>query len=156
MIPILKSIHVLALVLWIGGMAFMTFVAAPSVFKVLPREQAGDVVGDIFPKYFTLGYVYCLFAILTAIGVYLKEDYWNKPKLLVLGLMLILTFYDGMVVAPRAHAVRTEMKKAEQEEQKKALWGEFVRLHSQSAAINLIVLGLGIAVVITTAYFMRV
>ena len=156
MIPILKSIHVLALALWVGGMAFMTFVAAPSVFKVLPREQAGDVVGDIFPKYFTLGYVYCLLAILTAVGVYLKEDYWNKPKLLVLGLMLILTFYDGMVVAPRAHAVRTEMKKAEQEEQKKALWGEFVRLHSQSAAINLIVLGLGIAVVITTAYFMRV
>ena len=156
MIPILKSIHVLVLALWVGGMAFMTFVAAPSVFKVLPREQAGDVVGDIFPKYFTLGYVYCLLAILTAVGVYLKEDYWNKPKLLVLGLMLILTFYDGMVVAPRAHTVRTEMKKVEQEEQKKALWGEFVRLHSQSAAINLIVLGLGIAVVITTAYFMRV
>ena len=134
----------------------MTFVAAPSVFKVLPREQAGDVVGDIFPKYFTLGYIYCLLAILTAASVYLKEDYWNKPKLLVLGLMLILTFYDGMVVAPRAHAVRTEMKKAEQEEQKKALWGEFVRLHSQSAAINIIVLGLGVAVIITTAYFMRV
>ena len=159
MIPILKSIHVLALALWVGGMAFMTFVAAPSIFKVLPREPAGDVVGDIFPKYFTLGYVYCLLAILTAVGVYLKEDYWNKPKLLVLGLMFILTFYDGLVVAPRAHAVRAEMKKAEQEEQeeqKKALWGEFVRLHSQSAAINIIVLGLGIAVVVTTAYFMRV
>lgn len=156
MIPILKSVHVLVLVLWIGGMAFMTFVAAPSVFKVLPREQAGDVVGDIFPKYFTLGYVYCLIAILTAVGVYLKEDYWNKPKLLVLGFMLILTFYDGLAVAPRAHAVRTEMKKVEEGEQKKALWDEFARLHTQSATINIIVLGLGLAVVITTAYFMRV
>lgn len=152
----LKCVHVLALALWVGGMAFMTFIAAPSIFKVLPREQAGDVVGDIFPKYFTLGCIYCLLAILTAVGVYLKEDYWNKPKLLVLGLMLILTFYDGVVVAPRTHTVRTEMKKAEQGEQKKALWGEFVRLHSQSAVLNIIVLGLGIAVIVTTAYFMRV
>ncbi len=156
MIAALKCIHVLALALWVGGMAFMTFVAAPSIFKVLPREQAGDVVGAIFPKYFTLGYVYCLLAILTAVGVYMKEDYWNKPKLLALGLMLILTFYDGMLVAPRAHAVRAEMKKAEPEEERKALWGEFVRLHSQSAAINLLVLALGIAVVVITAYFMRV
>ncbi|MFQ5957647.1 MAG: DUF4149 domain-containing protein [Candidatus Brocadiales bacterium] len=156
MIAVLKCIHILSLVLWVGGMAFMTFVAAPSIFKVLPREQAGDVVGDIFPKYFTLGYVYCLLTILTAVGIYLKEDYWNKPKLFVLGLMLILSFYDGMAVAPRAHAVRAEMKKAEQEEEKKALWGQFVRLHGQSAALNLIVLALGIAVVVITAYYMRV
>ncbi len=157
MIPLLKCIHILSLVLWVGGMAFMTFVAAPSIFKVLPREQAGDVVGDIVPKYFTLGYVYCLLAIATAVAVYMKEDYWNKPKLFILGLMLILTFYDGMLVAPRAHAVRAEMNKVKEgTDDRKALWDDFVRLHTQSATLNLAILALGISVVIVTAYFMRI
>jgi uncharacterized membrane protein len=157
MIPLLKCIHILSLVLWVGGMAFMTFVAAPSIFKVLPREQAGNVVGDIFPKYFTMGYVYCLLAIATAVAVYMKEDYWNKPKLFILGLMLILTFYDGMLVAPRAHAVRAEMNKMKEEtDDRKALWDDFVRLHTQSATLNLSILALGISVVIVTAYFMRI
>ncbi len=157
MIPLLKCIHILSLVLWVGGMAFMTFVAAPSIFKVLPREQAGNVVGDIFPKYFTMGYLYCLLAMATAVAVYMKEDYWNKPKLFILGLMLILTFYDGMLVAPRAHAVRAEMNKmGEETDDRKALWDNFVRIHTQSAMLNLAILALGISVVVVTAYFMRV
>jgi putative copper export protein len=48
---VLRFIYLLAIALWIGGMAFFSFVAAPSIFKALPREQAGHVVADIFPKY---------------------------------------------------------------------------------------------------------
>lgn len=134
----------------------MTFVAAPSIFKVLPREKAGDVVGDIFPKYFLLESVCCLLVILTALSIYYKEGYWNRPKLYILGFMLILSFYNGLAVAPRAHVLRMEMKRVEKEEEKKILWEQFVRCHSQSAVLNLIVLGAGVAVILLTAYFMRV
>lgn len=134
----------------------MTFVAAPSIFKVLPREQAGDVVGEIFPKYFRLEYVYCLLVILTSLIVYQKEGYWNRPKFYLLGLMLILTFYNGMVVAPKARALRLEMKAAKSEVGKKALWEVFVRAHSQSAVLNLIVLVAGVTVIVLTAIYMRI
>ncbi len=137
-------------------MAFMTFVAAPSIFKVLPREKAGDVVGEIFPKYFLLEYTYCLLVILTALAIYYKEGYWNKPKLYILGFILILSFYNGLFVAPRAHALRMEMKKAESEEEKKVFWEQFVRYHGQSATLNIIILGAGLTVILLTAYFMRV
>ncbi|MDO8137124.1 MAG: DUF4149 domain-containing protein [Candidatus Brocadiales bacterium] len=156
MLAVLKCIHLLSLALWVGGMAFMTFVAAPSIFKVLPREQAGDVVGDIFPKYFRLEYIYFILIIFSGVGIYLKEGYWNKPKLLLLGLMFILSFYNGMVVAPKAHAVRMEMKKVESEGERKVLWEHFVRLHSQSAVLNLIVLVAGISAIVLTAFFMRI
>jgi hypothetical protein len=33
-------------------MAFFSFMAAPSIFHVLAREEAGKVVADIFPKYY--------------------------------------------------------------------------------------------------------
>ena len=156
MIPILQCIHLLCLCLWVGGMAFMTFVAAPSIFKVLPREKAGDVVGEIFPKYFLLEYTCCLLVILTALGIYYKEGYWNKPKLYILGLMLILSFYNGLAIAPRAHALRLEMKRVEKEEVRKVVWEQFVRYHGQSAVLNLIILAAGLTVILLTAYFMRV
>lgn len=137
-------------------MAFMTFVAAPSIFKVLPREKAGDVVGEIFPKYFLLEYSCYLLVILTALGIYYKEGYWNRSKLYLLGLMLILSFYNGLVIAPRTHALRMEMRKVENEEVKKGLWEQFVRYHGQSAVLNLIILLVGLAVILITAYFMRI
>jgi uncharacterized membrane protein len=156
MTPILQCIHLLCLCLWVGGMAFMTFVTAPSIFKVLPRERAGDVVGEIFPRYFLLEYTCCLLVILTALGIYYREGYWNRPKLYVLGLALILSFYNGLVIAPRVHALRMEMKRVEKEEEKGVVWGQFVRYHGQSAVINLMVLAAGLALILLTAYHMRV
>jgi hypothetical protein len=35
---VLRFIYLLSIVLWIGGMAFFSFLAAPSIFHVLPRE----------------------------------------------------------------------------------------------------------------------
>ncbi len=134
----------------------MTFVAAPSIFKVLPMEKAGEVVGEIFPKYFFVGYIYSLLALLTAVGIYYKEGYWDKPKLYILGFMLILSFYNGLAVAPKAHVLRMEMIKVEKKEDKEVLWREFVKCHGQSVVLNLIVLMAGLAVITLTAYFMKV
>lgn len=134
----------------------MTFVAAPSIFKVLPSEKAGDVVGEIFPRYFLWEYTCCLLVLLSAVVIYYKEACWNRPKLYILGLALILTFYNGLAIAPRAHALKVEMKKAEKEEEKKTLQEQFFKYHNQSAVLDLIVLMAGIAVVLLNAYFMRV
>src|SRR2546422_5980771 len=52
-----RYLYLLSLVLWIGGVVFFSFLASPSIFKIPPPEQAGQVVGDIFSKYHLLGYV---------------------------------------------------------------------------------------------------
>ena len=66
---LLRYALLLALVLWIGGIVFFSFIASPSIFKILPREQAGQVVGDIFPKYHLLGYISCLGAAACLLGL---------------------------------------------------------------------------------------
>ena len=69
MSTLLRYLLVLTLTLWIGGIVFFSFIASPSIFKILPRAQAGQVVGDIFPKYHLLGYISCLVALGCLLGL---------------------------------------------------------------------------------------
>ena len=64
---ILRFIYLLSIALWIGGIAFFSFMAAPSIFHVLPREEAGKVVADIFPKYYWQGIICGAIALLTSV-----------------------------------------------------------------------------------------
>ena len=57
LITIAKFFHLMSLVVWIGSIIFFSFFGAPSIFKVLDRGLAGDVVGSIFPKYWMIGYI---------------------------------------------------------------------------------------------------
>jgi|GEM_PF-792554 len=47
----------IALCFWIGQMLFFITIFAPRVFKILPRELAGNLQGSIFPAYYTAGLV---------------------------------------------------------------------------------------------------
>lgn len=47
----------LALAFWIGEMLFFAAVFAPRVFRVLPREMAGQLQAAIFPPYFLGGII---------------------------------------------------------------------------------------------------
>ena len=51
----IRFVYLLAVGMWIGVMAFLSFVVAPTVFGVLGPPQAGDVVGAIFPRYYGIG-----------------------------------------------------------------------------------------------------
>lgn len=53
----------LALAFWIGEMLFFAAVFAPRVFRVLPREMAGQLQAAIFPPYFLGGIISAAFLI---------------------------------------------------------------------------------------------
>ena len=55
MITAIRFVFLATLGSWIGIMAFLSFVVAPTVFGVLEAPQAGDVVGAIFPRYYAVG-----------------------------------------------------------------------------------------------------
>ncbi|MBI3399485.1 MAG: DUF4149 domain-containing protein [Deltaproteobacteria bacterium] len=152
MIVILKFIHLLSLVIWVGGIIFFSFIAAPSIFKVLPRETAGDVVGDIFPKYWMMGYICSITALVTIIALsFLGRTYpWVRIGLLVL--MVGMTFYSGLAVGAKAREVKAQIHTTEDPAKKEMLRAEFKTMHKRSAILNGIILAFGLVVIFIMVY----
>jgi len=137
----------LSIVVWIGTISFFSFAAAPSIFKLLPRETAGDVIGDIFPKYWLIGYCASTAAFVTLVAITLSGGTFPAARIVILAVMTILTFYSGLVVGKRARGVKAEIRGTEDEAKKGALRKRFKRLHAESSVLNMAVLVLGIVLI---------
>ena len=137
---IVKYAHLLTLIVWLGGMIFFSFVATPSIFKTLSREMAGTVVGDLFPKYFILGYVASL-ALLATLWVIARDNLAAvRVPLVILAAATALTFVSGMGVGAKARDIKaqmhTERDAAKNEELRKA----FGKIHGVSVLINVAIM----------------
>ena len=55
----------LAIAFWVGGASLFTFVLTPIIFTRLPRDQAGVIVGHLFPAYFRWGLACGAIALIT-------------------------------------------------------------------------------------------
>ena len=147
MLTVAKYIHLLSLVVWIGSIVFFSFIGAPTIFKTLDRQTAGDVVGAIFPKYFTLWQVCSVLAAITVAYIGLKEGFgvYLKTGLALLVLMGAITAYSSMVNAPAAREVKAEIRAEADESAKAELKKKFAKLHGVSMVLNLMTLVLGLA-----------
>jgi len=153
----LKFIYILSVCFWIGSIFFFSFFAAPSIFKVLPRETAGNVVTDIFPKYYLVAYVCGGAAIITTILLRMLSGQGGSIlfiiRLSALAVMLALAVYAGSVLRPQAVGARTEMRSLTEESPNyPASQEKFRKLHARSAIINSAVFLLGIAILFINAY----
>lgn len=129
-------VYVLALAVWTGEIVFFSFVVAPSVFGALPVEQAGAVVGLVFPAYYVIGHV-CGVALVGA-AVLLRR--WSRPggglwlaAAVVAGVALALSLYAGLVVQPSASDLRLQLHRADAPA---AAQEEFDALHRQAVQLN--------------------
>jgi putative copper export protein len=153
----LKFIYILSLSFWIGSMFFFSFFAAPSIFKALPRETAGNVVSDIFPKYYLVAYICGGAAIITSV---LLRIFYERGSGIMFGvrlgallIMLALAVYAGEVLRPKAVEARAEMRSlTETSPNYPASHEKFRKLHASSAIINSAVFILGIAILFADAY----
>lgn len=155
---VLRFIYLLSIALWIGGMAFFSFLAAPSIFHVLPREDAGKVVADIFPKYYWQGIFCGAIALLTSVVLGMRER-WNLLLILrtiIIGVMLIGVLYAVGILQPKIQAVKAQVTSFDSLSPTDPLRLEFSRLHGRSFSVNAAVLLLGVAVVFITAFTMKV
>jgi uncharacterized membrane protein len=155
---VLRFIYLLAIALWIGGMAFFSFLAAPSIFKVLPREQAGNVVSDIFPKYYWQGIICGAIALVASVALGMRER-WNIlliVRTIMIGVMVLGILYSVIVLQPKIHAVKAQITSFENLSPTDPLRLEFGRLHGRSFSVNAAVLLLGVIVVFITAFTMKV
>lgn len=153
----LRFINSLSLSFWIGSIFFFSLCVAPSIFKVLPRNLAGDLVADIFPKYYLVGYI-CGLLLLFCTLVLLLRGYEsfstsNYLKIGIVILMLGLSYYSGTILREQVSDVKTELRTlTEGTEDHLRVEKTFRGLHARSAIINIIVFIGGIAIVIINNY----
>lgn len=149
-----KTVYLSALVVWLGGIVFFSFVGAPALFGALPRAEAGRAVGAVFPLYYAVGYV-CGSLLLITCAVFAarsaQRTVWVFNALLVTA-MLLATLYAGRVVQPRAAALRPQLHAAEVRPEVRR---EFDHLHRRAVQLNGFVLVCGLVVCGVTAARLR-
>ncbi|MBZ5532670.1 MAG: DUF4149 domain-containing protein [Acidobacteriia bacterium] len=151
----LRTLMLLALITWIGGIIFFSFVLAPTVFSVLPsRELAGNVVNPSLNRLHWMGIACGLVFLLCSL---LHNRMQHAPFRAVSGvhilavLMLALTLISLFVITPRMAALRKDMGVIDNISPSDPRRVEFNRLHVWSTRSEGGVFFLGLAVVVLTA-----
>ncbi len=148
---LVNAIFLLALVVWIGGIVFFSFIGAPALFKTLAPEHAGKAVGAIFPKYYPMGYVSGIVAFVSLIFSAAKTGSWPLLKMAVVIVMTVLTISNSLITHPKARALKEEMSTSESRTDIQYLKREFDRIHRWSVINNAVVLLLGLILIYLTA-----
>lgn len=155
----LRFIFILSMGLWIGSIFFFAFIAAPGIFKVLPRETAGNIVSEIFPKYYMIAYIFGALALLSTLLMWFygfRHGTLHVLTVIFLVIMLGLAAFAGNVIRPQAVETRARMRSVgENAPEYRVLQKKFSALHTNSAMANGAILILGIAILFINAYTIR-
>jgi hypothetical protein len=118
--------------LWLGAMAFFSFVVAPSAFAVLPSQHlAGAVVSRTLGILEIIGMI--IGALLIVILVLSRErDKAFLYELIALALMTVSMFVSRFVVSSRLHELRVSLGEIAQLAANDPARVEFDRLHQYS------------------------
>lgn len=139
-------LYLLSLSLWTGGMALFTFIVTPAIFRSYGRDQAGEIVGRLFPGYF----LFCLSvsALALLLVFLLGADPAGRPFRASLFLLVAAVIVNAFVIFslhPRTVEVKRQVASFERPAPDTPARREFRKLHGISAALNLALLLDGIA-----------
>jgi uncharacterized membrane protein len=150
----LRYLYVLALVLWLGGMAIAGLVVAPVTFAVLEawnpatgRVLAGDVFGAVLERLSLIAYAagIVMFVVLTVQRLLGPRPRSYGIRVGIIGLMLALTMYADMVAAPRIDELQSQVSgPMNQLDAGDARRVEFDRLHGLSTTLIVMAIGGGL------------
>jgi uncharacterized membrane protein len=142
----LAVLYRLAVAFWTGGAALFTFILTPAIFARYDRDQAGAIVGVLFPGYFRWGLV-CGAVALACLLLAPKRRFKVASAVIIVA-MLAATAYQSFVIEPRAAQLKREIPSFVTTPADDPLRQEFRKLHGISAASNLGVIGGGVALLI--------
>lgn len=148
MTALLRTVHLLALGVWVGSVVFFSFFTAPTLFGALPRDLAGRAVSAIFPRYYALGAVCGAVALLSGLLLGARQPAFGRLlacELVLLGLMTGIVVYAGRVVLPQAAQARMALPAVEGSPAQAEAKARFDALHRRSVLLNGTVLILGVA-----------
>lgn len=114
----LRYLYVLALVLWLGGMAIAGLVVAPVTFGVLEawnpstgRVLAGNVFGAVLERLSLVAYAagLLMFLVLTVQRLLGPRPRSYGIRVGIIVVMLALTMYADRIAAPRIDALQAQV-----------------------------------------------
>lgn len=143
---VLRYLYVLALVLWLGGIAIAGLVVAPTTFSVLEawdpttgRVLAGDVFGVVLARISLIGYAagMLMFVVLTILRLLGPRPRAYGIRVAIIFAMLALIVYADRVAAPRIDELQAQvsgpMNQLPETDVRRI---EFDRLHSLSTSLT--------------------
>ena len=154
--PILFSFYTLTLALWTGGMALFTFIVTPAIFRSYGRDQAGEIVGKLFPGYFL--YLLVLSALALVLFFLLGANQASRPiraSLFLLVVAVIINAYVLFSLHPKAVQIKQQVVSFEKAAPDSPDRREFRKLHGISAVLNLALLADGIALLALSRNFVN-
>ncbi len=145
------ALYTVTLALWTGGMAMFTFIVTPAIFRSYERDQAGEIVGRLFPGYFLSLLV--LSALALVLFFLLGADQATRSfraSLFLLVVAIIINAYVLFLLHPRTVEVKQQVASFERAAPDSPARREFRKLHAVSAVLNLAVLVDGIALLVVS------
>jgi len=111
-IGLVRFLHLLALGVWVGKIAFFSFVVAPAIFSTLGPERAGEVVSGIFPRYYAVGTAAAAVAVATSLLLARRAAFpgWWRGVAVSVALGLAAMLWAATVVHPRAQRLRVTLQ----------------------------------------------
>jgi hypothetical protein len=153
----LRFLMLLALVVWIGGISFLAFVEAPTVFSpgLLPtRHMAGSIIGHSVDLLHRMGIVSGIVFLVASMAYFRMTAGRARPlalRHLLILLMLVLTLISQLAISPKMHALRAQAVVIDNLAQNDPVRAEFDRLHVWSEDLESAVLLLGLIAIFRTA-----
>jgi len=104
MLTLARTLRLLALILWLGGILFFGAVLAPTSFRVLPSSQlAGLVVGASLHSLHAIG-LWCGVAIILALRLLKQHAYKVYAQIGLAVAMMVLTYASNVfILIPMEH-----------------------------------------------------
>jgi len=157
----LRFLMVLSLVVWLGGVIFLAFVEAPTVFSpgLLPtRHLAGSIVGRSLDLLHYMAIVSGVVFLIASMLYNRMSSGMARPlaaRHLLIVLMLLLTVISHFAISPKMHALRAEVGVMDNLPLDNPQRREFDRLHVWSEKFEEAVLLLGLVAIYVTAQALR-
>ena len=143
------SFYSLVLSLWVGGITIFTFIVTPVIFKSYPRDQAGEIVGRLFPGYFLYNLV--LAALVLVLFFIVANDQSKLAYRLSLVCAVTALLFNLFIVFklhPDTVRIKQQVTSFERESPDSPARKQFRKLHGVSAVLNLVLLAEGIALLV--------
>lgn len=148
-------IEIIAITIWVGGMASLAFIAAPAIFQSeSSREKAGRMFGLILKRFQFVAYG-CGVLILAAAGMRWSGSFSHQltaselTRYVIAVLMFGIALYSGLIISPKLDEIREKMPggidRTQLNDPRRIAFNTLHRLSTTLMAFNLL-LGLAMAV----------
>jgi hypothetical protein len=137
-------------------MTLFTFVVTPAIFRSFGRDQAGEIVGKLFPGFF----LFCLAVSSAALVLFflLGAEQTSRPYRVSLSLLVLAVVINAYVLFslhPRTVEVKQQVASFAHAAPDSPARREFRKLHAVSAGLNLFLLLDGTALLVMSPLLKR-